>query len=317
MTVVCPKCGATNRIPDPPVPSVRYLCAKCKTRLTHPPKAPSAKGERSVILQPAAAEEKYTAKVVGILLLYLLVITVAEAFLHFAESALGVVCHVILLVALIAQPLRVTERHSRLFLLSLAIVPLSRIISLVAWGILSAFNVEGSLAFTAFVNPLLLVAAVATMLVLGLRARGVGLALGKPLPQLLVGLTGIIFGLALYYVAKPEPLVPELDWGKIIMAASAILIGAVQEELIFRGILQRTSMAVFGLRGLVYVSLVFALMHFGDISGMNLSVISIPLIFGIALFYSWVVKRTGSLLGVTLSHFIINIIFFLVAPLAL
>lgn len=317
MTVVCPTCGAKNHIPDPSVPGERYRCGKCKTRLTLIPKARDARDERSATLQVATAErEKKNASVVGIAFLYLVGLAVAEALLSFLDSPLGAMCHVILLIALIIHSLRATERRNQVFLLSLALVPLVQVVAIIDSQVLFVLDIDSKLAFSAIVCPLSLAAAVVIMRIVRLRAREVGFALGKPLPQLLVGLTGIIFGPALYYVSKPEPLVPELDWGKIIIAASVILIGAVAEELIFRGILQRTSMAVFGIQGVLYVSLLFALLHFGGVSGLNVSVISIPFIFAIALFYSWAVKKTGSLFGVTLSHFILNIIFFLVAPLA-
>lgn len=132
---------------------------------------------------------------------------------------------------------------------------------------------------------------------------------------MLVGLTGIAFGWALYYIIEPEPLIAELEWGKFIVSAFVILLGAGAEELTFRGILQRTSTKALGYWGLLYVSLLFAFIHFGRVSGIDLSVASIPFIFAVALFFSWVVKKTGSLSGVTLSHLLANIILFLVVPL--
>ena len=315
MIVVCPKCGATNRIPDLAEPGKRYRCGKCETRLTHTSKAADAKDEGSVVLQPAAAEEN-KARVVGIAFLYLLGVAVAEAFVYFIDSTLGALCYAGILVAIIIHSRRVTEYRSRMFLFSLAIVPLYRIISVLAWRVASALDIQSDLAAGAFISSFLLVACVVLMRLAKFEPREVGLATGKPPSQLLIGLSGVIFGPALYYIAKPEPLIPELTWAQLIIGAFVLLIGAGAEELAFRGILQRTSTEAFGLLGLLYVSLLFALLHFGDVSGLNLSVIGIPFIFAVALFYSWVVRGTGSLLGVTLSHLITNIIFYLVAPLA-
>ena len=81
------------------------------------------------------------------------------------------------------------------------------------------------------------------------------------------------------------------------------------EEFIFRGVLQQASMETLGNWGLPYVALVFALLHL-----IHGSVIDIAFVFTIALFFGWVVNRTGSLLGVTLSHGITNIIIYLIAP---
>jgi len=37
-------------------------------------------------------------------------------------------------------------------------------------------------------------------------------------------------------------------------------------------------------------------------------------VFAVAMFFAWVVKRTGSLLGVTLAYGITNVMLFLVIP---
>ena len=84
------------------------------------------------------------------------------------------------------------------------------------------------------------------------------------------------------------------------------------EELIFRGVLQRSAVAMWGWWGIIYVSLLFASVHM-----IHGSAIDIAFVFVIAVFFAWVVKRTGSLLGVTLSHGITNIVLYLVAPLLL
>lgn len=47
MIIVCPKCGARNRIPDVSEPSETYRCGKCKWRLTPTPKARDTSGERA------------------------------------------------------------------------------------------------------------------------------------------------------------------------------------------------------------------------------------------------------------------------------
>ena len=61
--------------------------------------------------------------------------------------------------------------------------------------------------------------------------------------------------------------------------------------------------------GIVYASAIFALMHMGFYSWLD-----VVFVFGIALFFGWSVKKTGSLLGVTLSHGFANIMLYLIAP---
>jgi membrane protease YdiL (CAAX protease family) len=84
------------------------------------------------------------------------------------------------------------------------------------------------------------------------------------------------------------------------------------EELIFRGVMQHSAEGMFGWWGIIYVSFLFGIFHLIHNSWMD-----VVLVFGIALFFGWVVKKTGSLLGVTLSHGIANIALYLVIPLFL
>ena len=73
--------------------------------------------------------------------------------------------------------------------------------------------------------------------------------------------------------------------------------------------LQRTAVEAFRWWGIVYVSLLFAVLHVGFLSWLD-----VIFVFAVALFFGWVVKKTGSLLGVTLSHGITNIMLFLIVP---
>ena len=81
------------------------------------------------------------------------------------------------------------------------------------------------------------------------------------------------------------------------------------EEFVFRGVLQRTSIRALGGWGLSYTAVIFAVLHI-----IHLSVIDLVFVFVVALFFGWVVNKTGTLLGVTLAHGITNIIIYLIAP---
>ena len=156
------------------------------------------------------------------------------------------------------------------------------------------------------------------MRVLGLRAREIGLNFGLLPVQLAVALSGLLFGVAEYLILAPQPMIAELTWQEIWLPALIFLMctGFVK-EFIFRGVLQRTVVAVFGSwRGIIYVSLLFAsahLIHYWEV-GLVRILIDIAFVFSVALFFGWVVKKTGSLFGVTLAHGITNILLYLVVP---
>ena len=74
--------------------------------------------------------------------------------------------------------------------------------------------------------------------------------------------------------------------------------------------MQQTSIEQLGkLAGILYVTLIFAILHVG-----YHSLLDVLFVFVIGLIFGWFVSRTGSLLGVTLSHGLTNIMFFLVIP---
>jgi hypothetical protein len=252
-------------------------------------------------------------------IVYLLAITVAEVIVVVLQpitgivtaSIIGIACHTVILLATILDAALVDRYlHGRL-VLSLSLVPLVRIISLS----MPLADIPLIWQFPIIYLPLLAAAIVVARL-LGYRPKDIGIRLGFVPLQLIVGLVGLGFGVAEYYILvlmPPEPLVETLalepTWQATWLPALVLLLSTgFVEEFIFRGVLQKTATEVFGGWGIVYVSYIFAILHVGFLSWVD-----VAFVFGIALFFGWVVKKTGSLLGVTLSHGITNIILFIVA----
>ena len=63
------------------------------------------------------------------------------------------------------------------------------------------------------------------------------------------------------------------------------------------------------LRGLLYVSILFAVLHIG-----YLSILDVVFVFIAGAWFGWVALKTGSILGPTLSHGVTNITLYLIAP---
>ena len=239
--------------------------------------------------------------------IYLLAITGAEVVTNFFDLVVvGIICHVIILAALVVHSSLVEESIMRKLLLSLSLVPLTRIMSL-SIPLAQVSPVYWYLV----IYPSLFLAAWVAMRRLNFGARETGFNVNRLPLQLLVGLSGVIFGVAEYLVLRPpEPLVPELTWGGVLLSIVALGVGTgLVEEFIFRGVIQRTSMEALGGWGLPYVAFLFAILHL-----IHHSAVDIVLVFAIALFFGWVVNKTGSLLGVILSHAITNILLFLIIP---
>jgi len=240
-------------------------------------------------------------------LVYLLVIAIAEVINATIGSVWGIVCHIIVLAVLILHSALAGKRVYQPLLLSMALVPLVRIISLS----MPLANIPQVWWYPIIYFPLL-VAAFQVVRLLGYSLEQIGLSLKRITIQLIIALTGFVFGVVEYFILTEEAqitgLILQETW--LLSAFLLLVCTGFVEEVIFRGVLQRSAVQVFGWWGIVYVSLLFAIVHL-----IHNSLLDIVFVFVIALFFGWIVKKTGSLLGVTLSHGIANIVLFLVAPL--
>jgi len=240
-------------------------------------------------------------------ILYLVLIVGAEFITNFIQPLYGVIAHAIILAGLTVHTSRAVNSSTRNFLLALCLAPLTRIFSFsmpLTWLNLTYWYL--------IIYPPLFLAAWVVKKYLNLTAKNTGLNAQKLPLQLGIALTGFVFGVVEYYLLKPEPLIPELTWGKVILPAFVLLAGTgFVEEFIFRGVIQRASMTFLGRWGLPYVALVFTSLQ---LINYSTNPWDIPFIFLIGLFFGWIVNKTGSLLGVALSHGITNITLYLIIP---
>jgi membrane protease YdiL (CAAX protease family) len=87
----------------------------------------------------------------------------------------------------------------------------------------------------------------------------------------------------------------------------------LMEELIFRGLLQKKSTDILGVwPGIFFITLIFAVLHIG-----NLSLLDVLLVFSIGGLYAVVVKTTKTVIGVSISHTVVNVFLFIICPLVL
>ena len=247
-----------------------------------------------------------------IAVVYLVAIACAEVITALINPTLGVVSHVLILSCLLVHAGMARTSWDRALFLSLAIGPVIRIVSL---GMpLGQFPQIWWYALTCV--PLYAVS-FALMRSLPLTRRQVAVQLPRlrdwPV-SLLVAASGVGLGWIEYHILHQAPLVPSLTFAALAVPVAILMIGTGGiEELIFRGILQSTSEEVFGRwPGIVYVSLLFAVLHTGHMSGVD-----VIFVFGVALYFAAVVYWTRSLVGVALSHGITNVMLFLVFPLLL
>jgi uncharacterized protein len=241
-----------------------------------------------------------------IAILYGLAIFTAELVTNLASPLVGTICHLLIFAWSVAHGASETRSRPSALWLSLSLVPLIRIVSL---GLpLQAFPQEWWYLVT---GVPLIAATITVIVVLGLSRQRIGLRLplrGTWELTAVVGFSGIFIGFGEFALLGPTSTFGITEPSKLIAAAAILLIGTgLVEELIFRGILQATAIRVLRVGpAIVFVSALFALMHMG-----HGSVLNVVYLFAISVYFGIVRYRTGSLLGVVIAHTLANIVLFI------
>lgn len=241
-----------------------------------------------------------------IALVYLAALSMAELVTVLGDPRIGQMLNLAILFILLVHSALSWERPVHRFLVSLALVPLIRIVSLALP--LTGFQLE---YWYLLVGIPLLAATFVVVRAIEFRINLVSDHMGQLLTQLGFGLTGLMFGYFEYQILQPQPLLATYNWRQIIIVGAILLVfTGFLEELIFRGLLQQTATEQLGSRrGILYVAVIFAVLHAG-----YGSLIDIIFVLMIGLLFGLFVARTGNLLGVTLAHGVTNIMLFLIMP---
>lgn len=237
--------------------------------------------------------------------LYVILIAVAELLTVLTDARWGLAMHIGILTALLVQASLVLDQPYHKLFLALALAPLIRILSLSM-----PLQDLDLMYWYAIVGAPMMVTALLVARTLGLSWRNLGFTLRSLRIQALVIIAGLAFGVAEYFILKPEPLIDEFSWGAFWLPALILLIGTgFNEELVFRGVMQSASSDALGKSAILYVTVVFAVLHLGYKSAVD-----VAFVFAVGLMFGLVVAKTRCLLGVSLSHGITNIALYLVVP---
>lgn len=244
---------------------------------------------------------------------YICLLAIAE-YTVTRNQEIGMIVHGCILFALLAHGTIgaiATENApvSRMYT-ALAIVPLLRILSLcvplVHFGIMSWFVIVGIPLFVAIFTYIR---------IRHIDKKSLGLASPDPAALYLefaIIAAAIPLGWLEYQMLEPTIAVsPGTSW--IVPIIIFLVCTGFLEELLFRGLLQHTfTEAMMGgggsMRGILAVSAIFGIFHLGN-SWLDCIFAGV-----VGLMYALVVKRTGSIYGVSISHGLINIMLFLVMP---
>ena len=238
-------------------------------------------------------------------LIYLIAIAGAEIITALVSQVGGMIFHFVLLVSIVLGSALVGNHPSHRLFLALGLAPLIRILNFSMP--LTQFS---EVYWFLIVSIPLFVGILVIIRLLNIQPDDIGLTTRVIPIQVLTALGGISFGLIAYHILRPEPLIMTLSWQEII-APSLILLVATGfiEELAFRGVMQHASIQALGRWGWVYIAVLYSALQIGHLSAIHWLFALL-----VALFFGLVVERTGSILGVSLSHGLMNVGLYLIFP---
>jgi membrane protease YdiL (CAAX protease family) len=213
----------------------------------------------------------------------------------------GAILYGILLVGLLNYYYFSHTVEERRIYLALTLVPVLRFLSLAMPNPLVS-----QVFWYVMIGLPLLVSVIRVAGVNGLSSLRIDLTGVKWAGQFMIGLSGIPLGvIAALSLKAPLDVSANLDLLWFIFLIIVItLFGAVIEEIIFRGLIQRALSYPFGWLSVVFSSILYASMFLGTLSPNAI------LLYGLSglLFSVWV-KLSNSLWGVIMAHSLMNIIF--------
>ena len=243
-----------------------------------------------------------------ILVVYIILLAIAEFFTTFSIPQLGLGLHGTLLVILFFHASLCHAKAQRRFLFTLALAPLIRLLSLS----IPLYGMPFSYWYAIIGIPLLL-SAYLVFRFTEYKPADVGLSFRMLPLQLQFGILGLPLGWLEYSILKPEPLAISFGLPDILVPALILLVfTGFLEEFIFRGLMQTSSQNVLGKYGIYYISILFGVLHIG-----YRSILDFIFVTAVGLIFALIVKRTHSIWGVTLAHGLTNISLFILVPLLL
>jgi len=278
-----------------------------------PPEAAHRPAEAAL---PAPAAEGQAATVVSgpaVMAAYLAALTVAELAVTFGNPLLVFPLHGAIVgvaavhVGLLEQQV---DREGHLhpltpFLLAFLLAALIRIISLT----LPLSTIDEPYRYV-FAGVPMTVGALLVARAAAFSRRDVGIVWRMWWLQVAAVVASVALGVIEFAILRPDPMgaFPWTAAGLVPALAVGISTG-FPEELIFRGVMQTATRPLLGRWNWVYVSAVFAVLHIGYKSPLDLA-----FVFGVGLLYGWIFERSRSIVGVSIGHGLANVILFFVVP---
>ena len=238
--------------------------------------------------------------------LYLAAIGVAEVVTGLLSLSVGLALHCVILVVLTFHAVLARDRLYQPLLLCLVVAPLIRIMSLTLP--LIGFPIAD---WYLLVSIPVFVCTFMVANVLGYSRNDLGLIWRYGRAQGAIILCGPLIGWVEGHILTVQGLAASATLAAMVPPALILFFcTGFLEELVFRGLLQRAAFGLFADDGILYISLLFAVLHTG-----YRSVLDSLFVFSVGVLFAVVVRRTGSIIGTTAAHGLANGNLYVVLPL--
>jgi membrane protease YdiL (CAAX protease family) len=221
-------------------------------------------------------------------------ICASEVVLVFGHLVVGVLLEALILGLILTLQASRPRRADRRAMAPLALVPMLRLLSLTTPlpGLPSEY-------WLALAGAPLLAGGILAARGAGLNRSALGLQRTRWEPQVAIAVLGIPAGYVLWSFAQPAPMMgPDAQAGELFVAALfLVLFVGVAEEFIFRGVIQ-AGLSVTYARGAVLLgAIVYGATYLASLSFEYTLFMTLA-----GLAYGLLVQRTGSIIGVSVSH---------------
>jgi membrane protease YdiL (CAAX protease family) len=245
-----------------------------------------------------------------VIMLPILAIFIAEAFLFFKSFRYGIGIHIITLLALSLTAYKTRDTKLSNALQALALLPLFRILNTT----MPIFFSQTLYVFPMVYGPIF-ISLYYVAKNQNFTKRELGIYFGKPQIYIPVSIVlGLLLGKMEYNIITVESLIPVATLKNILILTFVMIIfTGLPEELLFRGILQtRLEQSIGLIGGLVITSFLFGAMH----SGYG-SIYEIMFTTSAGFLLGYIFQRTRNLPFIALTHGMINVFLFGLIPLRL
>ena len=229
-------------------------------------------------------------------------IILSELLTFYIGVKIGILAFILVLVLIFIQFTYIkdiTDDYTRIFQV-MTLLPLYRIITLAIP--IELFTYEGYLIITTIS---ILIGSLVLISILKLSLINVGLVLKDPRAQVLCIIAGGMVGYLEWELIRPP------GFGVWVPALLILSLSAFTEELIYRGLIQQSIEKAT--QKPIFAILLTSTLH----TTFFISYYSAPellLIFLTSGFFGYIVSRSGSIVGVSISHALVNIGCFVIFP---